>query len=212
MWIRSWRHCPSVLRRGRANLNPLPEGEDEVTTESITEQACYIVAWTENNVLVRWPCVLCDGETEKQDILAIAYFGSQSYRNEIGMVCDQCVDAGAAALVARFTQRAEHLEAVAAEMRQQAAASWQFPPEGQTRQLLRAWNGHVPLPSTRFGASDLMTAGDLMPPGYLGESDPPFGTCYVGCPRCEEMAAQRFGTVTTQDRESEERGWLDGLD
>jgi hypothetical protein len=177
-----------------------------MTTQSITEPTCYIVAWTENNVLVRWPCVLCDGETEKQDILAIAYFGSQSYRNEIGMVCDQCVDAGAAALVARFMQRAEHLEAVAAEMRRQAAASWQFPPEGQTRQLLREWNGHEPLPSTRFGASDLMTVGDLMPPGYLGESDPPSGTCYVGCPRCEEMAVQRFGTVTTHDRESEEPG------
>ncbi len=175
-----------------------------MTTESITEQAPYIVAWAFNNVLIRWPCVLCGGETGRQEVLAIAYAGSQSDENEIGMVCDECMDAGPAQAVARLTQHAERLEAAAAEVRRQAAASWQFPPQGQTRQLLREWNGHEPLPSTRFGASDLMTAGDLMPAGYLGESDPPFDTCYDGCHRCEEMTELRLRTVTTQDTGSED--------
>jgi hypothetical protein len=59
-----------------------------VTTETTTEAARYIVAWTFNNVLIRWPCVVCGGGTGKQEVLAIAFAGSQSYENEIGMVCD----------------------------------------------------------------------------------------------------------------------------
>jgi hypothetical protein len=128
-----------------------------MTTESITKQACYIVAWTLNNVLIRWPCVVCGGETEKQDVLAIAYAGSQSDENEIGMVCDQCVDGGASAVAARLTQHAEHLEAQAAEVRRKAAGSWQFPTEEQTRTLHQDWEGHNPLPSFLLGKSELVT-------------------------------------------------------
>jgi len=97
-----------------------------MTTENIPEEARYTVAWTPNSALVRWPCVVCGGETDRQDILAVAYAGSQSRENEIGMVCDPCVDAGAAAVAARLTQWAERLESQAAEVRRWAAASWQF--------------------------------------------------------------------------------------
>jgi hypothetical protein len=184
-----------------------------MTTESITEPACHIVAWTFNDVLVRWPCVLCGGETGRQEILAIAYAGSQSDANEIGMVCDECMDAGPAQAVARLTKQAEHLEARASEARREATASWQFPSEEQTRYLHRQdWEGHDPNPLFLFDTSELETPGDLMPADFLGDGNPPNDTCYPGCPRCVEMAAPRFGTVTTQDRESEERGWLDGLD
>jgi len=177
-----------------------------MTTESPTEEARYIVAWTPNSVLVRWPCVVCGGETGKQDILAVAYAGSQSRENKIGMVCDLCVEAGAAEVVARLTQQAEHLEAVAAEVRRDVAASWQFPSEEQTRTLHQDWEGHKPLPSTLFGKSEHVTSGDLMPSGYLDKSNPLYGTCYPGCPRCAEMAAQRLHTVATENRGSEERG------
>ena len=178
-----------------------------MTTESIPDEGRYIVAWTFNNVLIRWPCVLCGGETGRQEILAIAYAGSQSDEHEIGMVCDECMDAGPAQAVARLTQHAEHLEAQASDARREAAGSWQFPAEEQTRYLHRQdWEGHDPNPSFLFDTSELVTPGDLMPADFLGDGNPPNDTCYPGCPRCVEMAAPRFGTVTTQDRESEEPG------
>jgi len=195
-----------------------------MTTESTTKEPCNIVAWTRNNVLIKWPCVVCGGETGRQEILAIAYAGSQSYENEIGMVCDQCVDAGAAAVAARFTHEAEHLEAQAAELRRDpspqaeyleaqaaelrrsVAEPWQFPPEEQTRTFLQDLEGHDPNPSFLFDTSELVTPGYLMPADFLGCGNPPDDTCYPGCPRCAEMAAPRLGTVTTHDRESEEPG------
>ncbi len=178
-----------------------------MTSENRTEAVHYTVAWTLNNVLIRWPCVVCGGETGKQDILAVAYAGSESYENEIGMVCDECVNGGPAEAVARLTQHAERLEARAAKVRGRASAAWQFPPEGQTRHVLQQdWEGHNPLPSFLLGKSELVTARDLMPSGYLGERNPPDDTCYVGCPRCAEMAELSLSTVTTQDRGSEERG------
>jgi hypothetical protein len=184
-----------------------------MTSENRTEEVRYTIAWTFNNVLIRWPCVVCGGETEKQEVLAIAYAGSQSDENEIGMVCNPCVDGGASVVAARLTQRAEHLEARASEVRLEAAASWQFPSEEQTRYLHRQdWEGHDPRPSFLLDKSELVTPGDLMPADFLGHGNPPDDTCYPGCPRCAEMAAPRLNTAAAPDGGSEERGRLDGLD
>lgn len=181
-----------------------------MTTVSTTEEVRYLVAWTPNNVLIRWPCVICGEDTEKQEVLAIAYAGSQSYENEIGMVCDACVDGGAAGMGARLTRQAEQLEARAAKVRREAAASWQFPSAEQTRYLHRQdWDGHDPRPSVLFDGSDPVTPSDLMPANFLGPGNPPDGICVFWCLRCAGMTAPKLHTAATQDGGSEDRGQLD---
>jgi hypothetical protein len=102
-----------------------------------------MIRWERNSVFTRFPCVLCDGGTQKQNPLAVAYAAghvpltADPTGEEVGMVCHQCVEAGPEAVAGRLEAEAERLEDMATERRRAAQFHWSFARD-EERQRLRA--------------------------------------------------------------------------
>jgi len=75
---------------------------------------------------VRRPCFVCGGETDKSDVFATC---------EVGVVCEECLEAGSEAVAARLTHRAEHLEEAASELRRLALEDWTMPTLAALREV-----------------------------------------------------------------------------
>jgi hypothetical protein len=81
-----------------------------------------VIAYEPNHTLVRWPCVVCGGHTDKQDPMASASCCAGSHY--IGDVCDGCATADPDTIREQLITRAERLELMAQELREWATFDW----------------------------------------------------------------------------------------
>jgi hypothetical protein len=90
-------------------------------------------------MLVRFPCIICGGHTGKEDVLPKV--------EGLGMVCLECLEAGAGAVSQRLNQRATALEGRAAELRKLAQEEWRMPSvaewEAETRAAELEWEAET---------------------------------------------------------------------
>jgi hypothetical protein len=179
---------------------------------AMDDPAKYVVVFESNHTLVRWQCVICGGETTKNDVQAVAYHLTGGERHQVGMVCDPCAFAsGRVADILR--EKAAELREEADRAERGAAATWDLPTDADWRRVSHEvaaayrdggypdedlgartqwYSGHDPLPSFIFGREDALWGQELHamlgPSGHRGPDDPPYDTCYPDCPPCAEMA------------------------
>jgi hypothetical protein len=92
-----------------------------------------VIAYAPNRWLVRRPCCICGGHTEKRDPMASATMGSEN----LGNVCDDCATADQDTIRERLIADAEHHERMAQEAREWATFDWSL---GVTKQQVREAN------------------------------------------------------------------------
>ncbi len=81
------------------------------------------VTLTPTNVYTRWPCAVCGGWTNKEDVLA-------EFTDDDGdahTVCEECLKAGTDRVVETLIAHAERLERWAQELRTLAQREWSMP-------------------------------------------------------------------------------------
>lgn len=107
----------------------------------LAARRCVKVTLEKPHCHTRWPCAICDGWTEKDDVVATFLDPENPEESQVSpdtsgqcYVCDECLEAGAAVIPDTFRKRAAILEETAAELRRIADVySWSLPSHGAWR-------------------------------------------------------------------------------
>lgn len=73
-----------------------------------------------------WNCCICDGATDKRCVYAVAF---RDTGEELGHVCEECIEAGPGALRQRAIEKVESLRAAAVQVAAKAEAQRQLADE-----------------------------------------------------------------------------------
>jgi hypothetical protein len=80
----------------------------------------YVLRREPTSFLTRWPCAICGGHTEKDDLIWEFYDAD----GDEHFVCDECVTAGVDAIPGKLRANAGKLRAAADDLEREAAHSW----------------------------------------------------------------------------------------